>query len=103
MLVFLTTANDAIMSLPNVAVLHRRMHRTLSEEPEARFGRAPGGQGLRPLASDLNARATESPNALLAENAPSSREILSCRVVSLLIWNFRSGQQIRVNRKRTPG
>src|SRR6266581_4644608 len=38
MLVFLTTANEAIMSLPVAAVLHRRMHRTLSAGPQARFG-----------------------------------------------------------------
>ena len=33
MLVFPTTVNAAIMSLPVVAVLHRRMHRTLSAGP----------------------------------------------------------------------
>jgi hypothetical protein len=37
-LVFVTTASEAIMSLPVVAVLHRRMHRTLSAGPQARFG-----------------------------------------------------------------
>src|SRR5882672_10280209 len=56
------------------------------------FWEGPGGQGLRPLASDSNVRATESPNALLAKNAPSSREILSWRVLSHLIgtlgWIF---------------
>ena len=38
LLLFLTTANNAIMSLPVVAVLHHRMHRTLSAGPQARFG-----------------------------------------------------------------
>jgi len=40
MLMFLATANEAIISLPVVAVLHRRMHRTLSAGPQERFGRA---------------------------------------------------------------
>ena len=38
MLVFLTTANEAIMFLPLAEVLHRRVHRTLSAGPQARFG-----------------------------------------------------------------
>jgi hypothetical protein len=38
MLVFLTAANKAVMSLPVVAVLHRRMHSTLSAGPQAGFG-----------------------------------------------------------------
>jgi hypothetical protein len=71
-LVFVTTASEAIMSLPAVGVLHRRMHRNLKHGAAGAFwGRALGGQGLRPLASDSNVRATESPNALLAKNAPS--------------------------------
>ena len=37
-LVFVTTASEAIASLPVVAVLHRRMHRTLNAGPQARFG-----------------------------------------------------------------
>ncbi len=37
-LLFVTTANAAIISLPVVAVLHRRMHRTLSMGPQERFG-----------------------------------------------------------------
>jgi len=64
MLVFPTTVNAALMSLPVVAVLHPRMHRTLSAGPQVRFGGGARGTGLRPLASDSNVRATESPNAL---------------------------------------
>jgi hypothetical protein len=33
-LLFETRASEAIMSLPAVAVLHRRMHRTLSAGPQ---------------------------------------------------------------------
>src|SRR6266550_4839601 len=36
MLLFLTTANEAIMSLPVVVVLQHRMHRTLSAGPQER-------------------------------------------------------------------
>ena len=36
MLLFLTTANEAIVSLPVVVVLHHRMHRTLSAGPQER-------------------------------------------------------------------
>jgi len=39
MLVFLTTANEAIMSLPFLRrFFTARMHRTLSAGPQARFG-----------------------------------------------------------------
>ena len=71
MLLFLTTANEAIMSLPVVVVLHHRMHRTLSAGPEARFWGGARWKGPRPLASDSNLRATVSPNALLGTNALS--------------------------------
>jgi len=37
-LLFPTTANAAIISLPVVPVLHRRVHRTLSARPQERFG-----------------------------------------------------------------
>ena len=37
-LVFVTTANEAIMSLPVAAIVDRRMHRTLSVGPRAGFG-----------------------------------------------------------------
>ena len=67
-LLFVTTASEAIKSLPAVAVLHRRMHRTLSKGPQARLGRGARLIGLRPLASDSSMRATESPNALLGTN-----------------------------------
>ncbi len=41
MLLFLTTANEAIMSLPVVVVLHHQMHRTLSVgDRRSVFGRA---------------------------------------------------------------
>ncbi len=33
-LLFVTTASEAIKSLPAVAILHRRMHRTLSAGPQ---------------------------------------------------------------------
>jgi len=51
---FLATANEAIISLPVVAVLHRRMHRTLSAGPQERFGEGAHWKGLRPRASDAD-------------------------------------------------
>ena len=66
MLLFLTTANEAIMSLPIAVVLHHRMHRTLSAGPQERNW---GGRSLErsaALASDSDVRATESPNDLLS-------------------------------------
>jgi hypothetical protein len=54
MLMFLATANEAIISLPVVAVLHRRMHRTLSAGPQERFGEGAHWKGLRPRASDAD-------------------------------------------------
>jgi hypothetical protein len=45
---FATTASEAIMSLPAVAVLHRRMHRILSAGPQERFGE--GTQWVRAAA-----------------------------------------------------
>jgi hypothetical protein len=60
---FVTAASEAIMSLPAVAILHRRVHRTLSGAASA-FGKECSLDGLRPLASDSSMRATESPKAL---------------------------------------
>ena len=37
-LVFVTAANEAIISLSVVPVLNHRMHRTLSAAPQERFG-----------------------------------------------------------------
>src|SRR5713226_8717314 len=51
------------------AVLHRRMHRTLSAGPQARFGEGARWTGVRPLASDSHLSATELPNALLEISA----------------------------------
>jgi hypothetical protein len=81
-LVFVTTAGEAIMSLPGVAVLHRRIYRILSGGPQE----PSGGQwiGLRPPALDSNVRATKSPNALPGRNDRKPREIFSRCVVSLL-------------------
>ena len=67
-LVSVTTASEAITSLPVVAVLHRRMHRTLSAGPQARFGEGcPVDRAAAPC-SDSSMTATESPNALLGTN-----------------------------------
>ena len=54
---------------------HRRMHRTSCAGPQEPLEGV--GQGLRPLASDSNVRATESPNTLLTKNVPSS--LPSCK------------------------
>lgn len=67
---FVTIASEAIKSLPTLAILHRRMHRTISGAAGA-FGGEPGGQGLRPLASVANVRATESPNLGRKEHFPA--------------------------------
>jgi hypothetical protein len=48
---------------PYVAILHRRMHRTLSGAASA-FGEECSLDGLRPLASDSSMRATEWPKFL---------------------------------------
>lgn len=75
-LVFMATASEAIMSLPVVAVLHRRMHNTVSGAASA-FGEGARLTGLRPLASDSNVKASESPNAwqvLQRSNGDSSAE-----------------------------
>jgi hypothetical protein len=62
-LAVVTTASEAIMSLPVVAVLHRRMHRTLSAGPQEPF--ADGARLDRGCGPSLRIqRATESPNAL---------------------------------------
>ncbi len=48
-LAFVTTASEAIMFLPVVAVLHGRMHRTLSAGPQARsWGGRPVDRGRGP-------------------------------------------------------
>jgi hypothetical protein len=62
---FVTTASEAIMPLPAVAVLHRRMHRTLSGAAGAFGGHWIGAAAP---ASDSSMRATESPDALLGMN-----------------------------------
>jgi hypothetical protein len=49
------------------------MHKTLSAGPQARFEEGAQGQGLRPLASDSNVRATELPNALLGKERSQLR------------------------------
>ena len=72
-LLFVTTASEAIKSLPVVAIPHRRMHRTLSGAAGA-FAEGCRLLGLRPLASDSNRRATESPNALLGTNSSAHEE-----------------------------
>jgi hypothetical protein len=52
------------------AVLHRRMHRTLSAGPQARFGEAARWIGAAALASDSNVRATESPKSSARNERP---------------------------------
>ena len=56
-LLFVTTESEAIRSLPAVAVLHRRMHRTVSGAAGAFRGGVPW-IGLRPLASDVKCEST---------------------------------------------
>ena len=93
---FVTMASEAIKSLPVVAILHRRMHRTLSGAASA-FGEGCLA-GLRPLASDSSIRAIESPNAFLGTNTFQLAGISSRRLVSLLAWSFREDQpNLRLN------
>jgi len=65
----LVTANETIMYLLVVAVLHHRMHRTL-----ARLGRGARLIGMRPLASDSHVRATELPKCFARNERSISRQ-----------------------------
>ena len=66
-LVFLTTANEAIMSLPFLRRFFTADAQNLKRGAAGAFEEGAQGQGLRPLASDSNVRATELPNALLGK------------------------------------
>jgi hypothetical protein len=71
----LISANETIMYLPVVAVLHRCRQRILSEGPQELLGKVPL-DAVRPLSSDSRIRATELPKRLAKyERSNSPQEI----------------------------
>jgi hypothetical protein len=89
--VFVTTAYEAIMSLPVVAVLPRQMHRTLSAGPQAHFGEGAGWKEATAPRFGFKRMSNRVAKCCAGNEGFISRQMSSRRAVGLLTLKFKVG------------